>query len=183
MVTSCKKRDTPATLIIGGKDENHLFLGWHSFSKIQLISNSFSPPFKNVDFKNSRENKAFQQITNLVYNADSIAAESTASKRHFIENQLQKDLLLIADTSDNFLVSLYSIHKTNFESNYSSNPGFYKSYINRWRNQNNAYFEAFSKEIPIQNNANTTIVLVLTCLLTMTGFFVGKFKFNKNRNV
>jgi len=104
-----KKGDTPATLIIGGKDENHIFLIANCFSNIQLINRYAFPPFKNVTFINSTDNTAFQQICQTVFLADSIAAESSASKRLLIETQLHKDLLLIADTSNNFLVSLFAI--------------------------------------------------------------------------
>ena len=178
-----KKGDTPATLIIGGKDENHLFLIVNRFSNIQMISNSSYPPFKDVKYKNSRENNAFQKISNLVFFADSLASESTASKRMLIENQLQKDLLLIADTSNNFLVSLYAIYKSKFETNYSSNLNLFKSYIKKWRNQDNLYFKTFSNQIPIKKETNIIIWVVLAFILTISGFFLGKHGFKLNRNI
>ena len=59
-----KKDDSPATLIIGGKDENHLFLIANRYSKIHFTSELYYPPFKNIVFENSKENQSFQRITN-----------------------------------------------------------------------------------------------------------------------
>ena len=181
-----KKGDTPATLIIGGKDENHLFLILKRSSNIELESHSSNPPFKNVKFKNSSTNKAFQYLTDMVYNADSIAAESSASKRLLIQNRLQKDLLAFADTSSNLLVSLYAIYKSNFESNYSSNKNFYESYSKKWKNQDNTYFKSFSEQLPnnrkpIKTDQLTWIILVL--LFSITGFFLGKLYLKRNRRL
>ncbi len=181
-----KKGDTPATLIIGGKNENHLFLLVNKFSNIELKNNSSIPPFKNVVFNNSKENEAFQYITNLVYSTDSIATESTASKRLLLENQMQKDLLVIADTSSNLLTSLYAIYKSKFESNYSSNQDFYKSYTKKWKNQDNTYFKSFSEQIPIKNDTyitNKTVVILLVILLIISGFFLGKHGFKRKNNI
>ncbi len=187
-----KKGDTPATLIIGGKDENHLFIILNRFSNIQLISKSLYPPFKYVTFKNSKENTAFHQISQMVFIMDSIAAESSASKRLLIEDQLQKDLLFIADTSNNFLVSLYAIYKSRFESNYSTNIYFYKSYIKSWINQDNAYFKSFAKQLPINintttnnNNSNISVIVIgviLAFILIIIGFFLGKRGLKKSKN-
>ncbi|MFW5658284.1 MAG: response regulator transcription factor [Bacteroidota bacterium] len=175
-----KKEDTPATLIIGGKDENHLFLIANRFSNIHLITKSTNPPFRNVTFKNSTENSLFHQINQMVFVADSIASESSASKRLLIENQLNKDLLLIADTTNVFLVSLFAIYKSKFESNYPSNKDFYKSYDKKWNNKDNDYLIAFQNRLPIKNETNALVIVgVLAFILAGIGFFLGKHGLKK----
>ncbi|MCP4761502.1 MAG: helix-turn-helix transcriptional regulator [archaeon] len=179
-----KKGDTRATLIIGGKDENHLFFIIGHPSKIDFTSSSTYPPFKNITFVNSRENNDFQQISDMVYISDSLAGESSAAKRLLIEKQLRNDLLSIADTSSNFLVGLYAIHKSKFESNYLSNVDFYESYIQRWRNKDNTYFNSFAKKLPKRNDTNIVlIIIVLTITLTIVGFLLGKFWLDPNRKI
>ena len=178
-----KKEDTPATLIIGGKDENHFFLIANRFSHIQLSNKSSNPPFRNVTFTNSKENTAFQKISQMVFIADSIASESSASKRLLIESQLHRDLVLIADTSNIFLVSLFAIYKSKFESNYSSNMDFYKSYIKRWSNPDNNYLNTFKNQLPIKNETNTIVIVgMLAFILAAMGFFLGKHGLKKSRN-
>jgi DNA-binding CsgD family transcriptional regulator len=176
-----KKNDSPATLIIGGKDENHLFLIADRFSAIHLTNNSFYPPFKSVIFENSNENIAFQQITHYFFKADSVASESSASKRLLIEKQLEKDLFLIADTSNYFMVSLYAIYKNRFSKKYSSNKNFYQSYLEKWRDQNNPYFHSFKKEISINTSNNSTIAntIISIVFLTLIGFAVGRYSLKK----
>lgn len=179
-----KRGDSPATLIIGGKDENHLFLIANRYSNFQFTAGSSYPPFKNTAFKNSRENIALEQVSKLVFQAESTAAESSASKRRLIENKLQKDLLLIADTSNSFLVSLYAIYKSKFESNYASNLEFYNSYIKKWKNQNNTYYKSFKKQLPIKTMNSSVVILgiILAFILVIIGFFIGKFELKKNKD-
>jgi DNA-binding CsgD family transcriptional regulator len=169
-----KKGDSPATLIIGGKDENHLFLIANCNSSIHLTSNNSSPPFRNVEFHNSDVNSAFNQITNLVFRSDSLAAESNASKRALIEEKLNENLLLIADTSSNFLVSLYAIYKSKFESNYRDHSAFYNSYIKKWRKQHNDYFSSFKNQVPsgATDFSITFFVLFIIALLSIIGYFI-----------
>lgn len=178
-----KKGDTPATLIIGGKDENHMFLVLNRFTNLHLNTNSSSSPFKKIVFENSSQNNSFQNISNLVYKADSIASESSASKRALIEKQLYSDLLSIADTSSNFLVSLYAIYKSKFESNYSENLDYYNSYVKKWKNKNNPYYNSFVKQLPIQNNQRVIIAVILSSVLVVIGYFLGKKSIYKNRKI
>lgn len=178
-----KRDDSPATLIIGGKDENHLFLIANRFSTIHLKGNSLYPPFKNIVFEGSKENIAFQGITHHLSKVDSIASESSASKRLLIEKQLEKDLFLIADTSRCFMVSLYAIYKNRFFENYSSNEDYYKSYINKWSNQNNPYFNSFKKKLSFNSFDNSTITITVVSIgfLTLIGFVVGRYSSKKTK--
>ena len=180
-----KKGDTPATLIIGGKDENHLFLILNCNSNIHITSIASHPPFRHVIFKNSDVNSDFHQISSLVSRSDSLAAESSASKRALIEEKLNENLLLIADTSNNFLVSLYAIYKSKFESKYSSNSAFYNSYLKKWSNQNNDYFNSFKNQMPIRTSNYPIIflVLIITALLSIIGYYVWKYTLRNNKGI
>jgi DNA-binding CsgD family transcriptional regulator len=180
-----QKGDSPATLIIGGKDENHLFFIANCNSKIHITSDTPYQPFRNVEFHNSDVNSVFNQITNLVFRSDSLAAESNASKRALIEEKLNENLLLIADTSSNFLVSLYAIYKSKFESNYSAHSAFYNSYLKKWRDQNNKYFSSFKNQVPNEasNFSIIFLVLILIALLSIIGYFVWKYILTKNSGI
>ena len=58
-----KNGDVPNTLIIGGKDENHLFFIANCNSTIEINSHFSTPPFKKVSFRYSSRNKTFGEIT------------------------------------------------------------------------------------------------------------------------
>lgn len=168
-----KKGDSRATLIIGGKDENHLFFILKSTSHIQFACTPSLPPFRRVSYKNSPENTAFHQITQLVFKADSIAAESSASKRSLVESKLYQELQLIADTSTNFLVSQYAIHKNPTLTAYSSNEEFYNAYSSKWENQDNGYYKAFENKIPVSKEKGNSSIFILLGISLMLVVLVG----------
>jgi len=180
-----KLGDSPATLIIGGKDENHLFLIANCISNIHLISDTSSPPFRNVEFHDSAVNANLHQITNLVFSSDSLAAESNASKRALVEKKLNENLLLIADTSSNFLVSLYAIYKSNFEANYSAQSTVYNSYLKKWRKQDNEYYSSFKNQVPIVDSkfSGLLFVAILVALLLIIGYLIWKYILKKTSGI
>ena len=178
-----KKGNPPATLIIGGKDENHLFLILNRFSKLELYSNSTYTPFKSVYFKNSAKNNSLQRISNMVNKSDSIGSLSSASKRLLINNQLQSELLSIADTSSNFLVGLYALYKSKIQSNHTSNLNFLNSFNDKWKSQNNSHYNIFKEQDPTQNKSGVIITTIFAVILFLLGFLLGKTNFNKNRKL
>lgn len=172
-----KKDDTPATLIIGGKDENHTFLIVNRFSNFELKSTSYNPPFRNLRYKNSSVNSAFQQISDFVYKSDSLAAESSRAKRMLIEKNMNKDLLVIADSSQNSLVSLYAIYQSKYESNYDLNKTFFTAYLKKRSKENNQYMKAFRDEVKmpdVNNKNNLLLVVIIGFILCIVAFFIGK---------
>ncbi len=179
-----KKGDAPNTLIIGGKNENHLFLLANCYSSIEINSSFSTPPFKNVSFRKSSSNSAFWGITSLTMMADSIASESGNIKRRFIKNQLHDKLRFIADTCSNPLLSLYAIYNSNFETNYKSNVDFYESYSEKWKNQKNSYFETFRKELPLsKDKSNKGIIILFAIVLISISFYFGKWTKKKESRI
>lgn len=175
-----KKGDAPASLFIGGKDENHFFFIANRHSDIVFEAMSYSPPFRKVRFIRSAENSAFQKITNLVNVADSIASESGIAKRRFIEDKLYEELVAIADTASNPLVSLYALYRSKFQSRYPSNLDFYATYLKKWRSQKSAYFKAFRSNLDIKTDGNNRTVIVLAgSMIFALGFFIGRLNLRK----
>ncbi len=181
-----KKGDSPASLVIGGRNENHLFLMLNRSSQIELKSAVSRPPFRHITFYQSNENNALHQIARLVHRSDSIAGESSASKRTLIEEQLQRDLLLIADTSKHLLVSLYALHHSNFASEYASRMDYYQSYIEKWGDQENDYFHSFTKEFQAPGPRNYWLVIggLILLILVLVTWIMRRSRLGKsNRNI
>ena len=180
-----KKNDSPFSLIIGGNDQNHLFLlgGKHSVIDLQCKGNH--PPFRYVKF-DAGNNLAFQRITDLVYRNDSIASYSTEAKRQFLENEMQRELLYIADTAKTPLVSLYAVYKSNFHGQINQNKGFYQEYLKKWQEEDSEYFKAFRAEIPISAtpaNEFSWWWLVSAMLCVAVGIMIGKMGLTKKRSL
>lgn len=170
-----KKGDSPASIYIGGKDENHFFFIANRHSHIAFGAASRYPPFRKVIFAQPGQNLAFQKITDLVNNADSIASVSGAAKRRFIENKLFEELLSIADTAAHPLTSLYAIYRGKFESRYATNQDFYQAYLKKWRNEKSTYFNSFRKQADIKSESNDTFMLVLlACIIFASGLLLGR---------
>jgi DNA-binding CsgD family transcriptional regulator len=179
-----KQSDSKSSLIIGGKNENFLLLIAHKNADIHLSTNSVHPPFKKVYFKAGSMNSKFQTVTDLINTRDSIASVSDVYKRKFINDRLESDLLNIADTSSNPLISMYAIYKSNFETDYRNNKNFYESYSEKWSEVNNSYFINFREKIPAkQPDTNILLQVLLYILLVLIGFAVGKYLPFKTRGV
>lgn len=147
-----KKDDPPNSLIIGGKDENHIFLIANCNTKIRITNKEKQSLFKGVVISGCSNNNSFKQITKIITASNkNIFSEDSSIKRELIEKATSEKLRLIADTCTNSLASLYAIYKSDFESNYSSNISFYKSYIKKWKNNNSTYFIKFREQLPVKN--------------------------------
>lgn len=178
-----KKGDFKTSLIIGGLNENYIVFIADRFSKIKINAISVNPPFKYANFLSKKENLEFQKITNLIFRKDSIVSRCGISKRKFVEKKYNDELLSIADSATNNLVSLYALYKTDVESGYIQDKNFYKSYIKKWSNSNNEYFKEFKKRLPIEEQSNIPFKSVLLSItLILTAFIIGKTNYlQKNR--
>jgi len=178
-----KKTDTKSSLIIGGKNENFLLLIAHKNSMIKIESHNISPPFKNTHFIEDSLNVDFQEITRLIQVKDSLASVSNAYKRKFLNDKLKNDLLKIADTSTNPLVSMYAIYKSDFEADFAKNKEFYETFSNKWARKDNIYFKNFNEKVSEKQNSNnyySYILLGIICIVI--GFLTGKYSNNKKDN-
>lgn len=171
-----KKEDSKTSLIIGGQNENFLLFIANRKSKINFKTSSKNPPFRKVDFYNHPENATFQNITDLVFTTDSIASISKAAKRKFIGENLNTTLLQIADTSSNALISLYALHKSDFETNFLSNASYQKTYLNKWSGQENPYLKSIKNSLPTEAKGKSWLGnLLIYLLILIAGVAIGKY--------
>lgn len=175
-----KKKDAPTSLTIGGRDENHLFFIGNRNSDIRMYANQMNPPFWGTAFGPSDVNQSFQALTDLIKSRRVMADESSAAKRQFIQDQLNTELLQIADTSVYPLVSLYALYQSDLDNNMLEYPSFFQDYKKRWKGESNAYFSAFRQKLPRRTNwvLYGVYLLVGTSLLGI-GYFMGQFQKTK----
>ncbi|MBE0652000.1 MAG: helix-turn-helix transcriptional regulator [Bacteroidales bacterium] len=143
-----KKGDPPASLIIGGLDENYCFIVANRDSKIEIHNTLGKPIFQNLSFSGAPYLKTMEYITNLSDYPNSIDYENSLIQKKFVEEVVSEKLKTIADTCKNPLVSLYSLYQTDFLSDYAKNPAFYKEYLSKWSNNNSSYFKSFRRQFP-----------------------------------
>ncbi|MFP4845705.1 response regulator transcription factor [Winogradskyella sp. PE311] len=148
-----KKNAPKASLIIGGKDENHFFIVANNSSKIDITIDSKSGVFNKIDFSDTN-NRTIQYIDAVLKNIDSIDFGKTQIKRSFIVKAAEEKLRFIADTTSHPLVSLHALYKSNFKNNVIDHKEYYYNYINKWKNENTSYFEKFKSELSLEKFTN-----------------------------
>lgn len=149
-----KKGDPPASLIIGGKDENHIFFIANSESDIYFNCKRSESLFGNVNIENSPQSRLMNEINRMLAYQDTANLYDSSLKRELLQNALDEKLRQFADTCSYPLVALYAIYKSNFESHAETNPDFYARFLKKWKNERSPYFNEFRKKVSIKKTRN-----------------------------
>lgn len=178
-----KKGDPPASLIIGGKDENHLFFISNNQSNIFIQNSNNNSLFGNTEIEGFLPAQMINEINEMVLFVDTANFNSSSLKRELVEKVLDEKLRQFADTCSFPLVALYAIYKTDFERNIVVNPNFYKHFLEKWSDEESPYFEEFRKNIPseiVKRNYSFLYVILGLILGAFITFFILKRKPQKS---
>ena len=156
-----KKGNPPASLSIGGLDENYFFLIANRYSVIELHNSPDKPVFRDLVISGAPYMNTFKSVTNLADYPNSLYYENSLIEKEFIEEVVSGKLKLIADTCTNPLVSLYALYQTDFYSDYEENPAFYKAYLSKWRNDNSSCFREFRRKLPDTGKSGWQYILII----------------------
>jgi DNA-binding CsgD family transcriptional regulator len=181
-----KKGDLPASLIIGGKDENHFFFLANRKSNITIEDTSNSEFLKDIVLKGYIPNQTLQIVDRIANYLDTTSFNGPIIKTELIRSAIFEKLRVIADTCSNPLVSLYALYKSKFDINYSFNQQFYKNFLYRWRHLKDPYFLEFRKKLPPSRTKGIVSSLLTGILSLMIGFLtcLAYFKlFKKKQNL
>lgn len=169
-----KKSDPPATLNIGGTNENHIFLIASKHSNITIKNYSEHDYIKDLKVIGYYPNTILKQIDVIAGYADSTALTISTVKNDLIKSAVFEKLRIIADTCSNPLVALYAVYKGDFEKNFPVNQQFYKNFLSKWRNENSSYFKNFKNKIPAKPSLSGQTLII--CILSFTaGFLICLF--------
>jgi DNA-binding CsgD family transcriptional regulator len=176
-----KKSDPPASLIIGGAEENYFFLIANNQTHITVKDTDFKQFVKDVSIEGYYPNTLIQQINEISNYLDSTMFNGSLIKNDLIKSAIFERLRIIADTCKNPLVSLYAIYKGDFEKNYTVNQQFYNDFLTKWKQERSTYFVAFRKKIPDSNTSNFGIPLIIGLFSFFAGFLVCFYLIPLNR--
>lgn len=180
-----KRGDPPASLIIGGKDENHFFLIANKNSSIIIRSTSKSEFIQGVTINGYYPNQILQKIDEITSYLDTTNFNGSQLKRELIKGAIFDKLRSIADTCKNPLVGLYALYISKFEKNYPTNQQYYKNFLTRWKQERSSYFIEFRKKFP-QSVINGTkfpyLIIALSLIIGFLACFVYLRLFKKNHN-
>ncbi len=149
-----KKGDPPASLIIGGKDENHIFFIANSESDIYFNCKRSETLFGNVNIENSPQSRLLNEINSMLAYQDTANLYDSSLKRELLQNAMDEKLRQFADTCSYPLVALYALYKSNFESHIETNPSYYIRFLKKWEKERSPYFNEFRKKVSIKKTTN-----------------------------
>lgn len=181
-----RRSDPPASLIIGSKDENYIFLLANNRSQIEINDSGNQEFIRDVLIKGYYPNIMIKKIDEIADYLDSTTIEGSPIKIELIISSISEKLRTVADTCSNSLVSLYALNKSNYEKNYLTNQQFYRNFLSKWKKEKSTYFVAFRKKIPSDNNLRIGLTLLIGALTFIAGFLINLlwFKlFKKNKNL
>lgn len=177
-----KKNDPPASLIIGGQDENHIFVITGRNSDFEILGKGDEGVFRNIAISGSAANRAFQVINEAASYLDSGDFSGSSVKREFITKAIYEKLRFMADTSTHPLTSLYAIYSSNFESNHTQHPEYYEAYLKKWRDEKSSYFTAFRNQIPLPSSGSKDLSGIAIALgFLIIGLAIGWFVFSRKK--
>lgn len=172
-----KKGAPAASLIIGGKEENHIFFIANNKENIN-IKNTENGLFKPYQINGYSPNNSLQKVDSIINHVEE--HDYSLVKKEFITKTIYDKLRHVADTSNHSIVSLYALHHSKFESTFLSNQNFYKNYLDKWKDENSTYFQELRTKLPKEENSNAMIFLAIGISFFILGF-VFNYQFNLKR--
>jgi DNA-binding CsgD family transcriptional regulator len=165
-----KKGDPAASLIIGGQDENHLFLVADANSDIRIRIGGGRRLMAATSVGGYAPNRALLEINQIAGFLDTLDFYGPAVNRDFVRQAVYDRLRSYADTCSNPMISLYAIYKSRFESDCLVNPAYYRKYLHKWRKEDSAYFQAFRAELPVKEKPGLHLPLgIFLCVILISG--------------
>jgi DNA-binding CsgD family transcriptional regulator len=176
-----KKNDPPASLIIGGKDENHFFLIANNRSSIYIRDTSNSNFIRGIIIEGYYPDRLLRQIDETASYLDTTSFTGSPLKIELIKNAISEKLRSYADTCSNPLAGLYALYKSKFGKNYPVNQQYYNNFLTKWKKERSSYFIEFRKKIPKSDDHGAGFPYLISVIFLIIGFFACLiyFKFSK----
>jgi DNA-binding CsgD family transcriptional regulator len=181
-----KKNDPPASLILGGKDENFVFLIANNRTQIVIKNTSDQELMKNVSIVGYYPDLIINQINKIANFLDTIPLTGSRAKNELIKNSIFSSLRTIADTCSNPLISLYALYRSNLENNLIVNQQFYKNFLSKWKQDKSTYFTAFRRKLSPSNETKLwgyILIIVFSIIIGILLTLNGLKLFRKNNNL
>lgn len=177
-----KKGDPAASIIIGGRDQNFLFLIANRNTDLFVYNEEGVGLFDKVTIEGYLPNHKLQEISQIASYIDSADVSTSNIKRTFIAQAIYEKLRAVADSSKHPLTSLFALYHSNFLSNYVNNKGYYEEYLQRWQAENSSYFQAFREQIPQRQAEKSSSMVWLYAILFFGLGWGGRTAWSMLRN-
>jgi DNA-binding CsgD family transcriptional regulator len=139
-----KKGDPPATLILGGPNENHFFFIGKKNTPLAFTLSLSADAISDMTIAGEGPNQQIAEIVKWRKEFENLAEGGTSLKADLLNAAFDEKMRAIADTAQNLLVGLFAIHQGDFYRNRTENPELYFDFLNRWQGNSTAYFKDFA---------------------------------------
>lgn len=174
-----KKGAPAASLIIGGKDENHLYFIANNRSDIFISNTSTAIPVSTFKVEGYRPNDDLRSINEIVASADNL--ETPSVSKDFLSRTINEKLRVMADTSSHPIVSLYALHQSNFEATYLENQVFIENYVKKWEDEESTYFQSIRTRFIQEKRSNLYIYIIIGVVFFMMGIVIQQYIFRRRK--
>ncbi|MCC1485087.1 helix-turn-helix domain-containing protein [Winogradskyella immobilis] len=179
-----KKNTSPISLIIGGKDENHMFLIASKTSSITINNKVSTSLFNYISFVDDATNTDLQHVIRITKSEDDIDFNATLMQRQLIKDTMIAELKSIAEQNQNPLVSLYALYESNLDINNKNDNQFIGEFYKKWNSEDSPYFNTFRNTYPIKQTNNYYFILIgLGLVLLIAGYAYQLFHRKKKGSI
>lgn len=144
-----KKGDPPSTIIIGGKEENHIFLIANPSMDCEINMSPDSSLWGKLNMDNCYLNSGIQEVNRILLEYESNASKDFSLGREFLQIARDEKLRRFADSSQHLLLALYALHHTHAKSHAKEEVAYYEDFFDKWANQESLYLDEFRKEVSL----------------------------------
>lgn len=116
-----KKGDPAASLIIGGREQNHFFLIANQKAGIQISSGAGRNLFNHLKIEGYAPNTSLLEISQIASLLDTLDYFGSSMNREFIREAVADKLKSYADTCSHQLVAQYALYKSGKEADRNRN--------------------------------------------------------------
>ena len=135
-----KVGDPPATLTIGGKEENHKFFIFNNESHCQLKEAGTGAGSLSL-IAACRPNNLLEELEKFEQEFANPHLSGFPYGQELLRIAQNEGLRRFADTCSHPLVALMAIYRTDWESHLTENPSFYERLLGRWGSH--SYWQSF----------------------------------------
>jgi len=174
-----KKGAPAASLIIGGKDENHLFFIANNESEIFISNESPTNPVSRFKIEGYRPNDDLRSIDDIVATSENL--ENPPVSKEFVSRTINEKLRIMADTSSHPIVSLYALYQSNFETTYLENQLFIENYLKKWEDEESTYFQSIRSRFIQEKKSNFYIYFIIGVVFFVMGIVIQQYIFRRRK--
>jgi DNA-binding CsgD family transcriptional regulator len=168
-----KKGDPISTIIIGGKDENHIHFIMTGDAHITGLAVNNAYLFNEFVFTDGAANTLLAGLLNMIRDRENLQGFPSETNRKYHLDEFHNSLRTFADTCSNSLVSLLALVELDIEQDFSDNSKFYKEFADELKLASpSPYIDEFTAQVAFlefQTRPSPRTWLIVMPILVFSG--------------